>query len=250
MRKFLRSRFRLFRRSRPVRPPLTEQYPDIIEPDFMAACELSRPATMTSVERLYALHHAVRHVVQADLPGAFVECGVWKGGSAMMMALTLKSLGVTNRDIVLFDTFQGMTPPGQEDIDHEGKTATALLARGDRDKNLFWAYSPIEEATNNLRSTGYPMKHIHLVVGDVMETIPVKAPEAIALLRLDTDWYESTRHELEFLFPRLVSRGVLIIDDYGHFRGARKAVDEYFATQPLRYFLQRIDYSGRMLTKS
>ena len=241
---------RLLRFRSPDSAPALNEQPDLTEPEFLAACAICRPATMTSVERLYALHQSIRYLVEADLPGALVECGVWKGGSAMMIALTLKALGVNDRDIVLFDTFEGMTQPGGEDIDHEGMPAAKLLARGNRDTNPFWAYSPIEEVTRNLRSTGYPMAKIHTVVGDVLQTIPAQAPASVALLRLDTDWYESTRHELAHLFPRLVPRGVMIIDDYGHFKGARKAVDEYLATLPDRYLLQRVDYTGRVMVKT
>ena len=83
----------------------------------------------------------------------------------------------------------------------------------------------------------------------VEDTIPNQAPKEIALLRLDTDWYESTLHELEHLYPRLVSGGVLIIDDYGHWRGAREAVDEYIDKHKLKLFLTRIDYTGRLCVK-
>jgi hypothetical protein len=74
-------------------------------------------------------------------------------------------------------------------------------------------------------------------------------PEQIAVLRLDTDFYESTRHELRHLYPRLVHGGVLIIDDYGHWAGARKAVDEYIAEEGIRLLLNRIDYTGRIAIK-
>src|SRR5437867_1862945 len=84
---------------------------------------------------------------------------------------------------------------------------------------------------------------------EVEDTIPQHAPERIALLRLDTDWYESTKHELEHLYPRLAPHGVLIIDDYGHWVGAKQAVDEYFATQKLKPFLNRLDYTGRLVIK-
>jgi hypothetical protein len=90
------------------------------------------------------------------------------------------------------------------------------------------------------------MGRIHFHTGMVEDTIPRLAPERIAILRLDTDWYVSTKHELEWLWPRLSSGGVLIIDDYGHFTGARKAVDEFFGGQT---FLFRIDYTGRLVTK-
>jgi hypothetical protein len=98
-------------------------------------------------------------------------------------------------------------------------------------------------------STGYPADRLHLVQGKVEDTLPGAAPARIALLRLDTDWYESTRHELVHLYPRLVPNGVLIIDDYGDWVGAKEAVDEYFAAQPFQPFLSRMDHTGRLAIK-
>jgi hypothetical protein len=189
------------------------QYVDLIEPDFVAAHNFCAPFTMTSTERLYLLFNAVRFVVSAGIAGDFVECGVWQGGSVMMMALALKALGVTDRNIYLFDTFEGMTAPTAADVDHSGMSADQLLAKAGRNENLIWAYSPIEQVRLNLEKTGYSMHRFVFVRGDVLETIPGQVPEKIAILRLDTDWYESTRHELTYLFPRLTDRGVLIIDD-------------------------------------
>src|SRR5205807_4683586 len=112
-----------------------------------------------------------------------------------------------------------------------------------------WAYAPLDAVKDALRSTGYPEEHVRFVVGPVEETIPAEMPERVALLRLDTDWYESTKHELEHLFPRLVRGGVLIIDDYGTWGGCRQAVDEYTAAHDLRLFLHRSDPSGRVAVK-
>ena len=95
-------------------------------------------------------------------------------------------------------------------------------------------------------ATGYPMDRERFVPGPVEETLPAAAPETIALLRLDTDWYESTRHELVHLFPRLRPGGVLIVDDYGHWSGAKHSVDEYFSGTGQHILLNRIDYTGRM----
>lgn len=226
------------------------QYADLIEPDFIACHNFSKPFTMTSTERLYSLFNTVRFVTSSGVEGDFVECGVWKGGSVMMMALVLKTLGITDRKIYLFDTFEGMTPPTDADIDHSGASADRLLATSAREQSLVWAYSPLAEVRANLEKTGYPMDQFVFVKGDVRETIPQYAPEKISLLRLDTDWYESTRHELEGLFPRLADRGVLIIDDYGHWKGANKAVNEYFSAQSKKYLMQRIDYTGRALLKA
>lgn len=226
------------------------QYADLREPEFIACHNFCQPFTMTSPDRLYSLFTAVRFVASAAIEGAFVECGVWKGGSVMMMAMTLKSLGIINRDIYLFDTFEGMTQPTSADVDISGKRAEDLLAISRGPENIVLARSPIEEVRANLEKTGYPMDRFVLVQGDVCETIPRHGPQKIALLRLDTDWYESTRHELVNFFPRLQERGVLIIDDYGHWRGAAKAVDEYFAAQDRKYMMHRIDYTGRALLKA
>ena len=112
-----------------------------------------------------------------------------------------------------------------------------------------WSYASIEEVQRNMWSTGYPKERMHFVKGPVESTIPEHAPEQIALLRLDTDFYESTRHELEHLFPRLVKGGVLILDDYGHWEGQRAAVDEYCKKKGIHLLLTRVDYTGRVAVK-
>jgi O-methyltransferase len=227
-------------------------YVDLTEPAFIACHNIVRPYTMTSTERLYALFKATQYVAAAGLPGDFAECGVWRGGSVMMMALALKMLGISDRNIYLFDTFEGMTPPTDVDEDFAGVKATELLARegGDRERNIFMAYAPKEEVLRNLRATGYPMERFVFVRGDVKDTLPLRAPDVLSLLRLDTDWYDSTRHELECLFPRLTPRGILIIDDYGYHKGSRKAVDEYFEGLPTPYLMNRIDFCGRLIVKA
>ena len=111
------------------------------------------------------------------------------------------------------------------------------------------AIAPFEEVSRNMFSTGYDRARINFVRGKVEDTLPASAPAEIALLRLDTDWYESTSHELVHLYPRLVKGGILIIDDYGHFAGAKKAVDEYFQEYSIPIFFNRIDYTGRLAVK-
>jgi len=212
-------------------------------------CQFVRPFTMTSPEKIFALRQAVMHVIQHGVEGDMVECGVWKGGSMMAIARTLLESGATERNLYLFDTFEGMPAPGDEDVSFDGKPAHQLLSESDKESNWVWAYSAVEEVKRNVLSTRYPAERISFIKGKVEETIPSKAPAKIALLRLDTDWYESTYHELVHLFPRLSSGGILIIDDYGHWKGARKAVDEYFSQQKLDLLLHRIDYSGRMCVK-
>ncbi|HWA38222.1 MAG TPA: TylF/MycF/NovP-related O-methyltransferase [Burkholderiales bacterium] len=216
-----------------------------------AVIERVRPYTMTSPERIHALVKATRHVAAAQIPGAIVECGVWRGGSMMATALTLIAAGDTARELYLFDTFEGMTAPTAQDVDLEGTAASALLqAQSKSDPQSVWCYATEEDVGGVMAATGYPRERIHLVKGKVEETLPGEAPAQIALLRLDTDWYESTRHELEHLFPRLSPGGVLIIDDYGHWAGCRRAVDEYLATHRINLLLNRVDYSGRIAIKA
>lgn len=217
--------------------------------------ERALPYTMTGVPRLAALVDAVRYCVRADVPGAFAECGVWRGGSVLAMVLTLQHLGRTDRDIHLYDTFTGMTEPTRQDTSPLEPPALETWHKAHRRRAQPWAelFDPeaVGEAAvrEKLVSTGYPPGRLHFVRGRVETTLPRRAPERIALLRLDTDWYESTRHELDELYPRLSEGGVLIVDDYGHWEGARRAVDEYFAQHPPRPLLSRIDYTGRIGVK-
>lgn len=224
-------------------------YPPDTSADEQAILGRVAPYTMTSVDRQIALIQAVRSVVARNVPGCVVECGVWRGGSTMAAALTLIQEGATGRNVYLYDTFEGMTPPTDHDKTSDGTLARAHLA-GDADKQVYWCVADLDDVTRNMRSTGYPPERVRYVKGPVEQTIPAHLPaEPIALLRLDTDWYESTRHELAHLYPLLSEGGVLIIDDYGHWAGARKAVDEYLAGLGHRYYLHRIDYTGRLLVK-
>ncbi len=203
---------------------------------------------MTTPGKVYALARAVEYIVSRPVKGAFVECGVWRGGSMMAIALTLLRLGKTDRELYLFDTFEGMTQPGDEDVKQGGERAADILQRHSRDSSL-WAIAPIDEVREAILSVGYPEDRIHFVQGAVEETLPDQAPEQVALLRLDTDWYSSTKHELIHLYPRLASGGVLIIDDYAYWRGARQAVDEYVSENELALLLTRIDHGARVALK-
>ncbi len=111
------------------------------------------------------------------------------------------------------------------------------------------AYSALDEVKRNLQTIGYPEERISFIKGKVEDTIPKHAPIRIALLRLDTDWYESVYHSLVQLYPLLSPGGILIIDDYGDWAGARKAVDQYFAEHNLHPLLHRIDSTGRICVK-
>jgi O-methyltransferase len=224
------------------------RFPDV-EPWVEAIIKRVEPFTMTSAERISALCHAVRYVAKHNIPGDIVECGVWRGGSMMAAALSLQAEHDLSRSLHLFDTFAGMPPPS--DVDRTallGKAASGLLEEADTSSPI-WACASIDDVRVNMAATHYPAGRIKFIEGRVEDTIPSEAPEEIAVLRLDTDWYESTKHELIYLYPKLSSGGVLIVDDYGYWEGARKAVDEYINENGLVIFLQRIDDTGRIAVK-
>ncbi len=215
-----------------------------------ATIQAVAPYTLTGPERVAALVEAVRYVVAAEVPGALVECGVWRGGSALAVLRTLVEMGADTRDVWLYDTFTTMPSPTDRDVDLFGVPAKDYHAKYDADPSVLdpsYEYLPLPQVRELLLSTGYPEQRLHLVQGLVEDTLPAQAPERLALLRLDTDYYTSTRHELEHLAPRLSSRGVLLVDDYGHFRGSRDAVDEWMAALPHPLLLQRIDYTARLV---
>ncbi len=210
--------------------------------------------TMTDDLAIVGLIDALDHLDEAGVTGAFVECGVWRGGSAMAAALRMLETGGT-RDLWLYDTYEGMTEPTDHDVRARDELnakehfATSRAAQPSARSDWFWAESTLEDVERNISSTGYPMDRVHLVRGPVEQTIPVQAPDTIALLRLDTDWYESTKHELIHLFPRLQSGGILIVDDYHYWRGSRKAVDEYFGECEMSPFFSRIGTNGAVIAK-
>jgi O-methyltransferase len=209
------------------------------------------PYTMTTYPRMWALLQAVRYVHSNGIPGDFVECGVWRGGSSALMARTLDVLADSDRKVWLYDTFNGMTEPGALDVQSASGVSAATMMEmtevGDGDN--VWAYASLTEVLANLRELQIPSTRLQVVAGDVRLTLENHRPDAIAILRLDTDFYDSTTVELEHLYPRLSKGGVLIIDDYGHWSGARRAVDEFFQCQASRPLLIPIDETGRLCIK-
>lgn len=221
-----------------------------MEGRFLEIAAKCSPYTVTSLERMFSLYKSIEYIAKNNINGDFVECGVWNGGSAMLAALSFIDLGVQDREIYLFDTFSGMTCPSKDDVDLYGTPAKKKWESDCREEYNEWCYGALEKVEANMNLTGYPKDRIHYIQGDVEKTLPGQAPDSISILRLDTDWYASTRHELEQLFPRIVKDGILIIDDYGHWGGAKKAVDEYFSRLNRPAFLHRIDYTGRVVVKS
>ena len=197
--------------------------------------------TLTSMEKCYSLYKAIKYITKGNIIGDIVECGVWRGGSAMLAALTLIQNNQTHRKIYLYDTYEGMPEPTDKDIDLHGVPYRLLWKK---EKELLTV--SLDEVKNNMLSTGYPEENIIFVKGMVEKTIPRTLPNQIALLRLDTDLYESTYHELIHLYPKVTAKGVVIIDDYGHFQGSQEATDTYFSQESREVLFHRIDYSCRV----
>jgi hypothetical protein len=220
------------------------------KPGDLDMIERCRPFTMTGTSGLWGTLSAARYVARANIPGAIVECGVWRGGSMMMAALALMEDGAS-RDLFLYDTFEGMAKPGDMDKDYTGASALDLWNEAQRRTPKGWINASLEDVSRNLASTGYPREKIRLVPGRVEATLcdPNNLPNEIALLRLDTDWYDSTKAEMEVLYPRLVRGGVLIIDDYGYWQGARKAVDEYLEKTGTKLLLVPVNFAVRIAIK-
>ncbi|MFF2912212.1 TylF/MycF/NovP-related O-methyltransferase [Paenibacillus sp. NPDC057934] len=219
--------------------------PEELDNDFLLTLLKCKKYTMTSFERIFSLYQSIKYIVKNNIEGDIVECGVWKGGSMMICAHTLIQLNATDRKLYLYDTFSGMSAPTDIDISLNNESAEELWL----EKNKALAVSPKNEVIKNMESTGYPMDNIFFIEGMVEETIPKTIPHNISLLRLDTDWFESTYHELNHLYPKLSPKGVLIIDDYGHWKGSKIATDQYIEENNLPIFLHKIDYTARLAIK-
>ena len=208
---------------------------------FSKVCSKKSKYTLAPMERCYSLYKAIKYITKGSILADIVECGVWRGGSAMLAALTLIQNNQTHRKIYLYDTYEGMSEPTDKDIDIHGVPYRLLWKK----ENELLTVS-LDEVKNNMLSTGYPKENIIFVKGMVEKTIPRTLPNQIALLRLDTDLYESTYHELIHLYPKVTTQGVVIIDDYGHFQGSQEATDKYFSEESREVLFHRIDYSCRV----
>jgi O-methyltransferase len=203
--------------------------------------------SMASDERLFTTMLACKHVVERDIEGDFLECGVWRGGNAVLAAAIFRLYG-SKKKVYLFDTFEGMTEPTELDrYAATGRGALQEFRDHQQESHNDWCYASIDDVRNSFLKVDLLSDNVIFVKGDVLTTLAEAAniPAHISVLRLDTDWYESTKKELEVLYPLLSVGGALIIDDYGHWAGSKKATDEYFTNCGGRPLLQYTDYTGR-----
>jgi hypothetical protein len=191
---------------------------------------------MSRNARLRGLHRAVCRVVERGVPGDVVECGTARGGSAALMGLTLKQLGA-ERTLWVFDSFEGMPPPTEADPDREIAELYVGTCRGE-----------LAEVTA-LRERVGVLGQSKLVKGMFQDTVPACDVEAISVLHLDGDWYESVKVCLDHLYDRVSTGGVIQIDDYGYWEGARRAVEDFFRERRIDVRLERLDYTGRQFIK-
>jgi predicted O-methyltransferase YrrM len=187
----------------------------------------------------------IQYIFKNNIDGVLVECGVDSGNFELLWIKELQRLHML-RDIYMFDTFNGLTEPCE--YDHTRSDAILYSMSKDdvynkwkssivNDETNNWCYIPLDSVKQNLNSTGYPENNLHYIVGDVLQTLEdkVNIPEKIAVLRLDTDWYESSKFELEKLYDNVVDGGLIIFDDYYHWEGQRKATDEFFEKLNIKY---------------
>ncbi|MDD5192839.1 MAG: macrocin O-methyltransferase [Candidatus Nanoarchaeia archaeon] len=215
---------------------------EYFEPEFLEIYQKVKDYTTGSKERLYSLYNSINYIIDAGLEGDFVECGVWKGGCCMLIALTLLKRGINNRKIWLYDTFLGMTKPTDEDYDLlKGEKRIKVWEKRREGEFSDYAKAEIDSVKKNMFITDYPKKNLMFIKGKVEDTLKVSKPKKICLLRLDTDWYESTKIEMEELYPLLEDKGVLISDDFRCLAGTKKAIIDYFKDNDINLLINRTD---------
>lgn len=209
--------------------------------------------TMGSALQQYSMWLASNYVEDNNVPGAIVEFGVWRGGMSMIGAEVVRQRNST-RTSFLFDTFEGMTEPTSRDVEmFSGRSASHLLSR-ERKRSMgkssynTWCIADSDDVRSGFDYLGIPSSQYRLVKGDVMNTVPTEVPDCLAICRVDTDWYESTRHILENCWDRISPGGVLLLDDYDAWSGSRTATDEFFRSRDLFPLMSRCDY-GRVVVK-
>ena len=195
-----------------------------------------RNYSMISQDRFTTNLNSIDHIEKNNIQGDVVEIGVWKGGSILSMIMKYETYKKADRTFYLYDTFTGMTPPSTLDCDLENSLALKILHY-----DYIKCVAPYDLVKKVIDThTSYPF--VEYIVGDILKNITYPKNK-IAVLRLDTDWYESTKVELETFYPLVQTNGIVIIDDYGHWKGCKQAVDEFLINYP-EIVIHKSDYTG------
>jgi len=197
--------------------------------------------TMVTNAHLVNLYDLVQKVNALNLPGDLVECGVWNGGSAALMAVSCREdeYWRKRRNLWLFDSFQGLPKPGKKD----GKRATDSFSEG-------WCKGSIKKVQRVFAGFGISMEQVIVVPGWFDSTLRTAAVEQIALLHIDADWYDSVKVALETFYDKIVPGGFVILDDYGYWPGCVEAVDDFLRENDLGdVVLERADRFGAHFRK-
>jgi len=197
--------------------------------------KIIQPYTLVGPERVHNLFVLAQRVEEEKIPGDVVECGVCNGGTAAILARFATRSGL-NRTTWLLDSFQGMPETTCED----GDAAKAHIGKEVGDP---------ARVNKVLRDVGANMSRVRIIPGWFQDTFPSVSASQIALLNIDADWYESVKLCLETFYDRVVPGGFISFDDYGHWPGCRKAVDEFFQARELPYKLHQVDYSAHWFQK-
>ena len=202
-------------------------FQQIRDEEFWARYDIAKQYSMLQVTGFYDLYQSMRYIKTNAIPGDLIECGCFLGGSSIFICMMRTLFGLEDRTLHVFDTFAGF-PPGSED------KRKGVPTKGPQYQNFFDSVKANFDATVGTERVVFHQ-------GPVEETLEGFAPGPLALVRLDTDFYPSTRKELEVLYPLLSDEGVLIVDDYGQYEGSRTATDEYLAKLTKKPLLTHID---------
>jgi hypothetical protein len=202
--------------------------------------------------------NSVKYILENKIEGSFVECGVDSGNFQVLWIEELKKQNQI-RNIYLYDTFTGLTEPSEFDYTRPDAVYYNMDSNSVKktwesqiidSKTNRWCYTPLDKVKLRLKLLDYPSENLHYIVGDVMETLKMYVPEKIAILRLDTDWYESSKFELEMMYDSVVSRGLVIFDDYYHWDGQRRAVDDFFEKRNEKVNIIKLDGKTGVMIKN
>jgi len=194
-----------------------------------------RSYTMVGLKRLDNIQSCIESVVANNIPGDFIETGVWRGGSTIFMRAVLKAYGILDRRVWVADSFEGLPKPNAE-------LYPADL--GDMHHTVKELAIPLDQVQAHFQKFGLLDEQVRFLKGWFRDTLPTAPIAKLAVLRLDGDLYESTMDALVHLYPKLSIGGYVIVDDYGAIDACRKAIDDFRQTHGIEEEMHWIDWTG------